>query len=394
MSGARTEAEGALPVWKRLLFYSVLVLLPIAVALVAGETFVRLTRPHVDLWVQTGREPGPNPVSEWAVVDAFSAYRARPGAHGDGGGKTVNRHGFISTPDLAVVKPPGTVRIAFLGGSSTAGMGHLLSDEETWPWQTIRILRERFPDRRIELINAALGGYSSFESFGRLWSRVRFFAPDIIVVYHGWNEMYYFDDPARARTWRTLPDGSWTLDRTPTPIERYEPLWIDHLIGPSQLLVRVRLRLAPGRAGEVGAGGGAELASEYDPEGPEVWRTNLRLIRSAARIMGAELFVARQATLVVEGLPEEERARVGYHLHGFDHPAHVRAFREIYRVIEEELDPDAVVDLTTLSGRPDLFHDHVHPTVSGAREIARIVADALAERSSVLTSPLERPATR
>ena len=161
----------------------------------------------------TGRAPGPNPMSRWAQVDAFCAYRARPDDTGRYG-KTVNRDGFISTPELAVAKEPGVLRVAFLGGSSTAGTGHRLTDEQTWPWRTAELLREKFPERRIEFLNGALGGYTTFESYGRLWSRIRFYSPDVVLVNHAWNEMYYFDHEDLTR-WRTLPDGSWSFDWTP-----------------------------------------------------------------------------------------------------------------------------------------------------------------------------------
>jgi len=34
-------------------------------------------------------------------------------------------------------------------------------------------------------------------------------------------------------------------------------------------------------------------------------------------------------------------------------------------------------DATSINGRADLFHDHIHPNPAGAKEVARLVADAL-----------------
>jgi len=156
-----------------------------------GEIAVRILRPHLDLYELTGRIPyGKHPMSGWAIVDAFSAYRARAGKYDEG--KTVSKQGFISTPDIPVDKPHNTIRIAFLGESSTAGVGkHNLKDEGTWPYQTVSMIRNK-TSWQIDFINGALGGYTSFESYGRLWSRIRHFKPDIVIVCHGWNEMYYF----------------------------------------------------------------------------------------------------------------------------------------------------------------------------------------------------------
>ena len=46
--------------------------------------------------------------------------------------------------------------------------------------------------RLLDFVNASLPGSSSFESLGRLSHRLRFYRPDVIVVYHGWNDLYYF----------------------------------------------------------------------------------------------------------------------------------------------------------------------------------------------------------
>ena len=375
-AGGRTRTPLSRP--KRLFFWGVLVfvaLLPFWLV----EGYVRLTRPHLDLRVLTGRRMGPNPMGGWADLDAFCAYRGRPGVYKGNLAKTVNSQGFISTPELTVPKPPGTIRIVFLGESSTAGVGarsKQLADADTWPWQTVDRLRKDLPGQRFELINAALGGYTSFESYGRLWSRLRFYSPDVIVVCHGWNEMYYFANPESAQTWKTLPDGSWTFDRTPALVQAKKPVFVDNFIWPSQTLALLRFAVWNDE-GDGEAGAPMKITDHYDPRGVDIWRTNLCLLRETSRLIKAELFVAKQATLVVPGLPQEQRARCRYELHGFDHDAHLRAFADVYRVIDEEIPADHIIDLTSVSGRPDCFHDHIHPTKEGASRLAELVAAKL-----------------
>jgi lysophospholipase L1-like esterase len=348
-----------------------IIFIPLAIL----ECYVRINHPYTDLWVVTGRKNGSNPMAPWAFVDAFSAYRARPRE----GRRSVNRHGFIATPELTVTKPQDTIRIAFLGGSSTAGTGRSdFADQHTWPWQVAEMLRKGFPEKKIEFINGALGGYTSFESYGRLWSRIRFFSPDIIVVNHAWNEMYYFTDADRIASWRTHTDGSWSLDHAEKSIELYKPSLIDHFIWPSQLLIRVRLYFTKVFDEEVGPDRASQtLSDQYDRRALEIWRTNLRLFRETAQILGAQLFVAKQATLIVPDLPIEQQRRCRYSLHGFDHTAHVDAFQRIYHIIDEEIPTDRIIDLTPLSGHPEYFHDHIHPTIEGAQQIAKLVANVL-----------------
>lgn len=362
---------------KTVLFTAVAVIITATIGFLALETWVRLTKVDKDLWAATGRHLGESPMKEWAQVDAFAAYRGRPGHIVHLAGKRISSQGFISTPDLEPDKPEGTIRIAFLGGSSTAGTGITLKDTETWPWQAAELLREKTGLVNIEFINAAQSGYTTFESFGLLWSRLRFYSPDIVVVSHAWNEMYYFNHGRDIRSWRRLKDGSWGFHRTRGDWATREPLWIDHLLRPSQLLTRVRLVLTRPDQSERSASK-RDVVDSYNTDALEWYRTNLRLLRDAAPALGVKMYAVRQPTLIVEGLPQEERDRCNYHVHGFNHDAHVDAFDRIYKIIDDEIDPEYVVDLTHLSGIPENFEDHVHPTPLGAQRIAEAVADRLA----------------
>lgn len=367
-----TRTRKRRPRWPLLL----VVLLPF----VAAEVWLRQVRQPSDLEFYTGRKDMA-PEAAYAFTDAFSAYAPMPGTELIAG-KTVNEHGFMSTPPLELAKEPDVVRVAFLGGSSTAGMGVDLLDEQTWPWKVDARLDEMAPDGvRVEFLNASLGGYTTFESYGRLWSRVRFFDPDIVVVYHGWNELYYFT-PRRVdsiQRWRTLRDGDWTLHKTDNPHARFEPWAIDPYIGWSQILVKLRLRLGAQRTGEQSAVEAPQtLASDYDPRAPEIFRDNLRLIRAACDTLGMELFVVKQATLLHPDNEPGVRSMCRVKYHGFDAEAHLRAYADLHRVVDEELPPARVIDATVLDGRAELFHDHVHPTTQGTTELAELVAAPLA----------------
>ena len=352
-------------------------------ALLAGEAYLRLTSPPVSLARRTGAGEHRNPMEGWAVIDAFSAYRHRPGVALEG--KTVNRHGFVSTPEVPLEKPPGTVRLLFLGESSTAGSGVGLADRETWPWQTAEMLRQRI-GREVDFLNGGASGYTTFESYGRLWSRDRHFSPDVVVVMHGWNELQYFARVDALLAWRRLEDGSWSFEAARVP-GSYPPWPVDRLIGWSQLLTRSRLAVARFAGSEYDTAGGGAPRREFDRRGLAVFATHLELIGHLCETIGARLFVVKQPTLMIPGGSPEHRRRCRFNYHGLDYEGRVAAMAAIHRTIDESVAPEVVIDLTPISGRLDLFHDAVHPTPEGATEMARRVAARLAATLGPASAP-------
>lgn len=363
---------------RKLLFTSAL----LAAAVLLAEVGVRCTRAPSDLFALTGRTLGPDPKASWADLDAFCAYRARPGryegfgARGQALLKTVNKDGYISTPELPLEKPRGGLRVAFLGESSCAGTGTnpVLPDDETWPWRVARRLERELTGRPVDFINGAGSAYTSFESLGRLSARVRFHHPDAVVLYHGWNDLFLLHpevaDLVRSARWRVREDGSWSLTGH---YQRIEPHWLDPVLRFSQVATKLRIRLGEGRFAQLREV--QDEAHELDLRGLEPLRENLRLFLATCRTLGIEPFVCLQPTLVVEGLPPEERQRCQYL--PFPHDLHVSAFAAYRAMLRDEVPPDRLIDLTGLDGRGDLFTDHIHPNAAGTAEIAERVSQAL-----------------
>ena len=324
------------------------------------EIMVRGLYPKVSLLELTGRQPTENPMRAWARNDSYAAYSAIPGKYDEQ--KTVNTHGFISTPEIKMEKDSNTTRMIFLGGSSTAGTGVNIADEKTWPWLTAEKLRAA-SSGEIDFINAALGGYSTFESYGKLWSQLRFYTPDIVIMYHGWNEMYYFNEIADSPiSWKK----TFSVNGK-TKMESLPPLAVDRYIAWSQLLTKVRVKLSRNTAlsGEYKLGENEPLKNDFNEKGLAIFRENLRLIQAFCEQYNIELFVCKQATLITSNTSETDRERCHYEFHGFDHDAHVRAFEKIYEVIDQEVAENNIIDLTHLSGVSSHFYDHIHQTELG-----------------------------
>jgi lysophospholipase L1-like esterase len=114
----------------------------------------------------------------------YNAYDLKPGVKG--AVYTINDHGYRGKP-FELTKPGGTVRIVSLGGSTTFGIGN--HNHETYPYYLEEDLKQRLPGTPLEVINAGLVSATTAESLIRFALRIVSLEPDILVVYHGYNDL-------------------------------------------------------------------------------------------------------------------------------------------------------------------------------------------------------------
>ncbi len=131
----------------------------------------------------------------------------------------LNRHNNLGFrgDEIAVPKPAGCFRIAVLGGSGTYTIKvpdyHL-----SFPAQLEKSLRERYGRTNIEVINAGVGGYNSWESLINLQFRVLDLQPDLVIFYDAINDVharivppaaYRGDNSGQRHQWRTPRRFLW-----------------------------------------------------------------------------------------------------------------------------------------------------------------------------------------
>lgn len=101
---------------------------------------------------------------------------------------TTNAFGFRSTREYdvtSITKAPETLRIAILGGSTTMGVN---DDREIWPYLVGRYLSIHYPQKKIEILNEGVMGYTSLDNLIDLAIRVIDFHSDIYIFYLGVND--------------------------------------------------------------------------------------------------------------------------------------------------------------------------------------------------------------
>lgn len=137
-------------------------------------------------------------------------YYTRPGyTHG------LTRHNSLGFRgrEFSVSKPECTSRIVVIGGSTTYTI-KVEDNDATFSQQLENILKDDYGYRHVEVINAGVGGYNSWESLINLEFRVLDLQPDLVIVYHGVNDVhtrlvlpaeYRGDNSGRRKQW-TDPD--------------------------------------------------------------------------------------------------------------------------------------------------------------------------------------------
>ncbi|MEQ8764524.1 MAG: SGNH/GDSL hydrolase family protein [Planctomycetota bacterium] len=188
------EASGARMTRRRkLLFSSITLAIAVPLLGLAAEGVVRLR--HRLKNGTFGR------VYTYAVHEESGLKIPKPGTVF--GPIRINSLGFRG-PEIEIPKPPGRIRIAFLGGSTTYS-AETSSEDATWPVRVRDLLAEAFPDVQFDIVNAGVGGFAVEHSHRNWTHRVRPLDPDVVVVYHATNDLCY--DTRRIALERGLIEG-------------------------------------------------------------------------------------------------------------------------------------------------------------------------------------------
>ncbi len=161
----------------------------IIVSLLLFELVLRLTTPPTFLQSNHINENYP-----WLVYDPIFGSINKAGYENKH--LRINSLGFLGE-EVSADKPPGTIRIATLGGSITFGMWESwpgLAEFDNYP-DTVKDLIEADGLERVEVINAGVIGYNSSNGLRLLKTKVLELEPDIITIKFGFNDFSRINDP-------------------------------------------------------------------------------------------------------------------------------------------------------------------------------------------------------
>jgi len=341
------------PTWVYFVLFNLLVLISVelgarsAVKLFFPNKEVSLARRAAWTYDELRRMTG-HPFLQFNGVPSRTGeiYRVlKPGGRGDEESEnlsTFNNFGFVGR-DFAYAKPPGVIRIAALGASTTAdGYPAML---EEYINATVAAQSNRF-----EVMNFGQGYWTSAHVLVNFVLNVIDFAPDFIIIHQAAN-----DEHARASEAEFRGDYSHYLKvfQPPRIIDKY-------ILRVSVPYRALKFYLNPNPEWMF-----VEAASQIRRKEPEralnarelgVFRRNIETI--------IEVASARQIKVVLTTMPHSTDERYpGLYLH------HIDQFNELLRSIAANNDRLLFVDLDKLmTGKVNhLFRDGVHVNDTGNR---------------------------
>ncbi len=332
-------------------------------------------------------DAGVTQLYEW---HPFTGFTFRPGMTFEGMDPSrrevarvfVDQHGFLAKdPGLSLAKPEGEVRIAAIGGSTTANIG--LSYERNWPGRLGVLVAQALPDRKVRVINAGVPGFDTAQSIPNLALRVMPFQPDVVVIYHAYNDLKAIHRGAPFK-----PDYSH-IHRKPYG-EHERPSLIIRTLNQSMAYVRVRNRyreLANVTALRDSFEEGGRLA-EVPVEAEQAFAQHIRTLVGIARAGGASVVLSSFATLHDPGedytrpqtfakLTALQRAELG-HLLRFTPGltlqgvfGGIKRYNAILRHTAQEMGTGWVDSAARIPHSDEYFVDRVHFARAGAERMAR-----------------------
>ncbi len=281
----------------------------------------------------------------------------------------VNSLGFRS-PELTVPKPPNSIRLAFLGGSTT-WCAEVSGNKHTWPFLVWEELQKTYPDVTFDFLNAGVPGYSTKESLVTLKTRVAQLNPDIIVVYHATNDISY--DSRSLAMQRGLYEGKPESDSW---LGQWSLTWF---LIEKNLQVMMRTRQA--------AQGESHLVLEKDQLSSD-FRRRLRALVVASKAIAPLVAVATFSHQFRKEQNSKEQLDAAntaiYYMPYMNVKGLFQAFHEYNRVIRDVAQSSEIILIDkehAIPGDRTHFNDSVHFTDQGSQAMAHRVVTALQEDS-------------
>ncbi len=353
-----------------LLFFSVLLLIGV-------EQFVRLYNHYFADEEKTEKMAK----SSYATYPELMAYQGHPflaftgmpsvalkGNDALGGLKAFNNYGFLGG-DFEVEKPKGTIRIATLGGSTTAS---------GYPSHMETFLNEqsKVDSVQYQVYNFGVTYWTTAHSAVNFILNVQDFDPDYIVIHHAWNE---------EKVRNTKPED-FRGDYSHAFKYWHEPEIPDRL----PMRMSLTYRLLQENYGSVPAWQMLEPATTIDREKEQPpfenkeelkpFERNIKTILDLAELRGIKVVLTTQPHSTDPNIPAY-----------YGHPAIDQGNEVMRRIREEYQDRTLYVDLDSImtGHMNDMFKDLGHMIPKGVKFKGHQIGEVILNDAEMIKMPVD-----
>jgi lysophospholipase L1-like esterase len=132
-------------------------------------------------------------------------------------GQTSHNSLGYRNDEFPLEKPDDVYRIVALGGSSTYDVS-IKDNQKTFTAQLEKLLKDEYGYQNVQVINAGVPGYNSWEILANLEFRVLDLDPDLVIIYENTNDVharlvipaaYRSDDLGRRHAWQVPHVALW-----------------------------------------------------------------------------------------------------------------------------------------------------------------------------------------
>ena len=304
-------------------------------------------------------------IEDTYTLDPKSGMRI-PVPGGSFGGIHVNSMGFRG-PELKTPKSRHTLRIAFLG-SSTTYCAEVSNNENTWPHLVAETLHAEWSGLTVDYINAGVPGYSVLSSLKNLEYRVAPLEPDVIVIYEAHNDLtgntFNLARRQGLAASQTEQNLSWPA--------KYSLLW--YLV-EKNVRIMSHQRTARQAAGKL-AFDEESLAAPFHHD--------LKDLVEASKRVAPVVVLVTFSTQLRQDQPSEQQSRAAatslYYMPYMSIDGLIEAYAEynkVVRQVAEETGAVLIADENAIPGDAEHFADSVHFTDKGSHLMAARVARGL-----------------
>lgn len=117
----------------------------------------------------------PHPTLHWEVRPNLEHFE-----NVSGGGRISTNDDGMRNVTVPREKAPDEFRILILGDSSN--FGHGVDEHEVWSWQLEEILADKVPGKRVEVLNGACPGWTTYQAVEFMKLRGLAYHPDLVIA--------------------------------------------------------------------------------------------------------------------------------------------------------------------------------------------------------------------